>query len=123
LDIFTQTTVTVDNLNFPLTFHVIPSEALNVAVILGTDFINQAEITIDQNGITVNKPSALVFLSQIKLQPERDETIQTDLIIDNESRNAVENMMSTYKPNKTKTTDIVLGITLKDETAIYQTQR
>jgi len=43
-----QTTVTVDNLNFPLTFHVIPSEALNVAVILGTDFINQAEITIDK---------------------------------------------------------------------------
>jgi len=118
-----QTTVTVDNLNFPLTFHVIPSEALNVAVILGTDFINQAEITIDQNGITVNKPSALVFLSQIKLQPERDETIHTDLIIDNESRNAVEKMMSTYKPNKTKTTDIVLSITLKDETPIYQAPR
>jgi len=74
-----------------------------------------------KNDITVNKPSALVFLSQ--LQPERDETIHTDLIIDNESRNAVENMMSTYKSNKIKTTDIVLSITLKDETPIYQAPR
>lgn len=48
---------------------------MNVAIILGTDFINQAEIRINQNGITVNKPSAMIFLSQIELQPEDDEIV------------------------------------------------
>lgn len=118
-----QTTVTVDSFNFPLTFHVIPSKALNVAIILGTDFINQAEIMIDQNGITINKPSASVFLSQIKLQPKDNETIHTGLTIDPISKNVVENMMLMYKPNKTKTPDIKLSITLKDKTPIYQTPR
>lgn len=118
-----QTTITVDGFNFPLSFHVVPSKALEVTVILGTDFINQAEITIDCNGITVNKPNALVFLSQIKLQPEENGMIQTDLIIDKESKEIVENMMLTYEPNKTKTTDIKLNIILKDETPIFQTPR
>lgn len=62
-----QTTITIDNIDFSLTFHVVPSKALNVDIILGTDFINQAEITITQDGIKVNKPSALIFLSQIEL--------------------------------------------------------
>lgn len=115
-----QTTITVDSFNFPVMFHVVPPKALNVAIILGTNFINQAEITINQNGITVNKPSALVFLSQIELQPENNETIHTDLIIDRVS-NVIEDLMLKYKPNKTRTTDIKLSITLKDETPIYQT--
>lgn len=55
-------------------------------MILGTDFINQAEITINQNGITVNKLNTWVFLSQIKLQPEDDQTIHADLSVDKESR-------------------------------------
>lgn len=118
-----QTTITIDGFNFPLTFHVIPSKALDVTVILGTDFINQAEITIDQHGITVNKPSAMVFLSQIKLQSEEDETINTGLTISKGPKNIVENMMLEYKPNKIKTTGIKLGITLKDETPIFQNTR
>lgn len=85
-----QTTVIVDGFNFPLTFHVVPSEALDTTIILGTDFINQAEITINQHGIIVNKPSTMVFLSQIKLQPEKDETIDTGLTINRESKNIVE---------------------------------
>lgn len=47
------TIITVDNLRFPVTFHIVPSNALNVAIILGTDFITQAELTIDRNGIKV----------------------------------------------------------------------
>lgn len=77
-----QTTIVVDSFAFPLTFHVVPTKALDVAVILGTDFINQAEIVIDQSDITVNKLEVTVFFTQIKLQPERNETIDTALMVD-----------------------------------------
>lgn len=88
-----QTTITIDNFNFPVTFHLILSKALNVTIILSTDFINQTEIMIDQNGITVNKLSVSILLSQITLQPEDNKTIHTDLIIDEMFKNVVENMM------------------------------
>jgi len=48
-------TITVDDLLFPLTFSVVLCKALTVNVILGTDFISQAETKIDQNGISINK--------------------------------------------------------------------
>lgn len=65
---------------------------------------------INQHGITVNKPSAIVFLLQIKLQPEKDEMINTGLIISKEAKDVVENMMLAYKPNKIKTTDIKYNV-------------
>ena len=117
-----QSTVTIDNVDFPLAFHVVPSEALNVNVILGTDLIIQAEVRIDKDGIAISKPNVSIFLSQIELQPEKDEAICTDTIIDKEAKN-VEGMMREYKPNKSKTTDIELSITLKDETPIFQAPR
>jgi len=52
-----QTTIKVDGFEFPLTFHVTPSKALDIAIILGADFVNQAEIIIDRNGISINKSS------------------------------------------------------------------
>ncbi|XP_011171540.1 uncharacterized protein LOC105204179 [Solenopsis invicta] len=118
-----QTTIIIDNVDFSITFYVVPSGALTVDIILGTDFINQTEITINQDGIKITKPNALVLLSQIELQQNNDELIHTDLNIDNESRKTVECMMSAYKPNKIKTTDIELKITLKEETPIYQSPR
>ena len=69
-----QMIATIDNVDFPLTFHV-PSEALNVDVILGTDLINQAEVKINKDDLTITKPSASIFLSQIELQSEKDEAI------------------------------------------------
>ncbi|XP_011058761.1 PREDICTED: uncharacterized protein LOC105148631 [Acromyrmex echinatior] len=85
-----QSTVTIDNVDFPLAFHVVPSEALNVNVILGTDLIIQAEVRIDKDGIAISKPNVSIFLSQIELQPEKDEAICTDTIIDKEAKNVAE---------------------------------
>ncbi|KAG5317260.1 POL3 protein, partial [Pseudoatta argentina] len=70
-----QSTVPIDNVDFPLAFHVVPSEALNVDVILGTDLIIQAEVRIDKDGIAISKPNVSIFLSQIELQPEKGEAI------------------------------------------------
>jgi len=80
------------NVDFPLTFHVVPSEALNVDVILSTDLINQAEVKINKDDLTITKPSASIFLSQIELQPE-NEAICINVIIDKEVRNIAENIM------------------------------
>jgi len=75
-------TITVDLL-FPLMFHVVPCKALTVNVILGTDFISQAEIKIDQNGININKPNASIFLANIELQPDKeDDAIHTPVTIE-----------------------------------------
>ena len=46
-----QMTITVNDLLFPLTFHVVLYKALTINVILWTDFISQPEIKIDQNEI------------------------------------------------------------------------
>lgn len=56
------------------------------------------------------------------MQPEENETIHTDLTIDKESKKEVEKMMLEYKSNKTKTTNIKLSITLKDEIPIFQSR-
>lgn len=115
-----QSTVTVDNVDFPLAFHVVPSETLNVDVILGIDLINQAEVRIDKDGITITKPNVSIYLSQIELQPEKEEAICSGTRINEEAKNIAEAMMRVYKPNLSKTTDIELSVTLKDETPIFQ---
>jgi len=73
---------------------VIPCKTLIVNVILGTDFISQAEIKIDRNEININKPSASIFLANIELiQPDKeDDAIYTAVTINKESKDVVENM-------------------------------
>ncbi|KAL6265816.1 hypothetical protein P5V15_002634 [Pogonomyrmex californicus] len=57
-----QTTILVDNYKFPLTFHVVFLVALNFYV----PILSIKRRIINRNGVKVNKPSAPIFLSQIR---------------------------------------------------------
>jgi len=113
-----QTIISIDNDNYPLTFHVVPCSAMKMFVVIGIDFLSQAEVKITQDGISINKIEPRVFLTQINLTEEINTN--TDSIIDKETKETIENIIISYEPKKCKSTNIELSIVLKDETPIYQ---
>jgi len=113
-----QTIVSIDNDNYPLTFHIVPCNAMKMFVVIGIDFLSQAEVKITQDGISINKIEPRVFLTQINLTEEINAS--TDSIIDKETKETIENLITSYEPKKCKSTNIELSIVLKHETPIYQ---
>ena len=59
--------------------------------------------------LAIINSNASIFLANIELQPNKEEDeIHTAIMIDEESKDVVENMMLTYQSNKAKTTGIEL---------------
>lgn len=109
--------------------------------IVGLSTINQANVTINENGITLKKipkksseddetktdEQAKNDGNEWQLKPmcgliTESQSIVPDLIHiqDEELRNEVEKLVTQYKPMKTKDTGVELKIILNDETPIYQ---
>jgi len=108
--------VSIDNDDYPLTFHVVPCNAMKMFVVIGIDFLSQADVKITQDGISSNKIESRVFLTQINLTEEINAN--TDSIIDKETKETIENLITSYESKKRKSTNIELSIVLKDETPI-----
>jgi len=81
---------------------------MKMFVVIGIDFLSQAEIKITQNGIFINKIEPRVFLTQINLTEEINAN--TDSIIDKETKETIENLITSYEPKKCISTNIELSI-------------
>lgn len=115
-----ETIVEIDSERFPCKMHVVPNEATNSNLIIGSDILAMAEVTIDANGITIRKAMPTEFLAQINVIEEQALDIGcADPII----REKVKAIVNLYHTNKCKTTEVIMRIVTKDEKTIFHKPR
>ncbi|GFU62116.1 hypothetical protein TNCV_2428211 [Trichonephila clavipes] len=122
-----NSTVSIDNHDFPVKINVVPNHSMNFDIIIGCNLIKQANLTITpdsvmfsklQNEVSDASPQPFVFaitddIPKFDIGPE----------IPKQTRNDVEALLVCYRPNKIKTTDIELSITVTDDKPIYHSPR
>ncbi|GFX75271.1 retrovirus-related Pol polyprotein from transposon 297 [Trichonephila clavipes] len=122
-----NSTVSIDNQDFPVKINVVPNHSMNFDIIIGCNLIKQANLTITpdsvmfsklQNEVSDASPQPFVFaitddIPKFDIGPE----------IPKQTRNDVEALLVCYRPNKIKTTDIELSITVTDDKPIYHSPR
>ncbi|GFS66999.1 transposon Tf2-6 polyprotein [Trichonephila clavipes] len=121
-----NSTVSIDNQDFPVKINVVPNHSMNFDIIIGCNLIKQANLTITpdsvmfsklQNEVSDASPQPFVFAITDDI-PKFD--IGTE--IPKQIRNDAEALLVCYRPNKIKTTDIELSITVTDDKPIYHSQ-
>ncbi|GFX54930.1 retrovirus-related Pol polyprotein from transposon 297 [Trichonephila clavipes] len=122
-----NSTVSIDNQDFPVKINVVPNHSMNFDIIIGCNLIKQANLTITPDSVMFSKlqnevsdafPQPFVFAITDDI-PKFD--IGTE--IPKQTRNDVEALLVCYRPNKIKTTDIELSITVTDDKPIYHSPR
>ncbi|GFS59606.1 transposon Tf2-11 polyprotein [Trichonephila clavipes] len=122
-----KSTVSIDNQDFPVKINVVPNHSMNFDIIIGCNLIKQANLTITPDSVMFSKlqnevpdasPQPFVFaitddIPKFDIGPE----------IPKQTRNDVEALLVCYRPNKIKTTDIKLSITVTDDKPIYHSPR
>ncbi|KFM69520.1 hypothetical protein X975_14634, partial [Stegodyphus mimosarum] len=121
-----QTIINIDNQDFPANIRVIPNHSVQFSLIVGCDVIKNAKLTITPDGIYFSQPE-----QYFETKPEsfifaiNDDVPAFDIgsNVSKETRAAAERLLNSYAPNKTKTTDIKLNITLSDDKLIFHPPR
>ncbi|GFX83784.1 uncharacterized protein K02A2.6-like [Trichonephila clavipes] len=100
---------------------------MNFDIIIGCNLIKQANLTITPDSVIFSKPQ--IEVSDASPQPFvfaiTDDIPKFDIgpEIPKQTRNDVEALLICYRPNKIKTTDIELSITVTDDKPIYHSPR
>lgn len=90
-----------------------------MVVISGSNIFEQAELMIKQDSVIISKISRDIFLTQIEilLNPE------VDLIIDKSTKSEIAKSITSYKPDKTKDTEITMTIVIKKKNVLFTVDR
>ncbi|GFY06601.1 tigger transposable element-derived protein 6 [Trichonephila clavipes] len=112
----------LDKDQYSLTWHVVPTKQLNFAAIIGTDILGQASLNFNQEGVMFHKHEEKSCLMQISGVHHEDE-IDLSHILDSQVKNDLTRINSSYKPEKTESTDVTRRIILNDDTPVYQPAR
>ncbi|GFS76714.1 retrovirus-related Pol polyprotein from transposon 297 [Trichonephila clavipes] len=122
-----NSTVSIDNQDFPVKINVVPNHSMNFDIIIGCNLIKQANLTITpdsvmfsklQNEVSDASPQPFVFAITDDI-PKFDIGLE----IPKQTRNDVVALLVCYRPNKIKTTDTELSITVTDDKPIYHSPR
>lgn len=111
----------IDNEAYNLDFDVVSVDSMPMKCIIGRNILPLAEVRVDKNGVKIIKCEQNVFIGNITLT----EKIEIDVgpLDDDSICKQAEILLISYKPNKTKTTDILLTINLIDDKPIYSRPR
>ncbi|GFY22792.1 uncharacterized protein K02A2.6-like [Trichonephila clavipes] len=100
---------------------------MNFDIIIGCNLIKQANLTITSDSVMFYKPQIEVSdaLPQPFVFAITDAIPNFDIGPETpkQTRNDVEALLVSYRPNKIKTTDIELSNTVKDDKPIYHSPR
>lgn len=116
-----RTVVQIDDEEFELELHVVPNHSISVVAILGNNILKQAELTIKQDDVIISKISHDIFLTQIEVMS--DSKVDFTHIIDKFTQLKIMELITSYKPVKTKVVNITMTILVKEERPIYSRPR
>jgi len=108
---------------FKENFLVVSSDFLDVQVVLGAEFCNNAEIVISRDGIKIESQekhaeTELGALMKINVESAENVNINIDESATTKAKREVYDLIKNYKPTSTKTTNVSMRIVLKDDTPI-----
>ncbi|GFS72814.1 RVP domain-containing protein [Trichonephila clavipes] len=112
----------LDKDQYSLTWHVVQTKQLNFEAIIGTDILGQASLNFTQEGIMFHKHEEKACVMQISGVHPKDE-LDYSHILDSHVKNDLTRINSSYKPEKTESTDATRRIILNDDIPVYQPAR
>ncbi|CAA9994248.1 unnamed protein product, partial [Nesidiocoris tenuis] len=114
-----KTEIELDDEVFETKFHVVPNHTMRTPIIIGDDLLQGAVLTVTPDKVSIEKPKPHIFaISDVS---ERELNIGSNLAPN--TRAKLQKMISDYAPMKTKSTDVELTITLKDQTPVWHHPR
>ncbi|GFY03602.1 peptidase A2 domain-containing protein [Trichonephila clavipes] len=107
--------------------NIVSNHSMNFNIIIGCNLIKQANLTTTPDSVIFSKPQIEVFdgsphpfvfaitvdIPKFDIRPK----------ITKQTRNDVEALLVSYRPNKIKTTDVELSITVVNDKPIYHSSR
>lgn len=118
-----EATLTIDEEEYTTKFHVVSGRLLKQAILLGSDFLKQAELHVRDGKVQFQK-----------IQPDMPEVFKIDIaseindidlthIKEQKHKEEIRQIVSTYRPNKKKEVGITTKIILKDEKPVTSAPR
>lgn len=116
-----ETMVHFDEGELKLELYVVPSNAMSMSMIIGNNILEQVELILKRDEVVISKISRDVFLTQIEVAPESE--VDFNHIVDKFIKSEVIELVTSYKPNKIKSTEVTMSIVVKEERPIYNRPR
>ncbi|GFX94217.1 retrovirus-related Pol polyprotein from transposon 17.6 [Trichonephila clavipes] len=112
----------IDDENYSLTWHVVPTDKLKFEAVIGSDLLEQASICFTKEGVKFHKYENHAQLMQITAK-NLQEKLDLRHIENRQIKKELEKLIQDYKPEKTASTDVTMRIILKDEELVCQHPR
>ncbi|GFV96216.1 uncharacterized protein TNCV_1871761 [Trichonephila clavipes] len=112
----------IDDENYSLTWHVVPTDKLKFEAVIGSDLLEQASISFTKEGVKFNKYENHAQLMQISAENLQEE-LDLRHVENRQIKKELEKLIQDYKPKKTASTDVTMRIILKDEEPVCQHPR
>jgi len=120
--------------------HVVSDVYLNHDVLLGSDLLQVADVCLDSEGVKISKRKCDLNVSSVQSgvpeifcidahefanndEMQQSSCVDASDIKESEIRSELREIITTYKPQKTKEVAITLNLVLKDEIPIYERAR
>ncbi|GFW21055.1 RVP domain-containing protein [Trichonephila clavipes] len=111
----------IDDENYSLTWHVVPTDKLKFEEVIRSDLLEQASISFTKEGVKFHKYENLAQLMQISA--ENLQELDLRHVENRQIKKELEKLIQDYKPEKTASTDVTMRIILKDEESVCQHPR
>ncbi|GFS82016.1 retrovirus-related Pol polyprotein from transposon gypsy [Trichonephila clavipes] len=112
----------IDDENYSLTWHVVPTDKLKFEAVIGSDLLEQASISFTKEGVKFHKYENHAQLMQISTENLQEE-LDLRHVQNRQIKKELEKLIQDYKPEKTASTDVTMRIILKDEEPVCQHPR
>ncbi|GFX13178.1 transposon Tf2-6 polyprotein [Trichonephila clavipes] len=112
----------IDDENYSLTWHVVPTDKLKFEAVIGSDLLEQASISFTKEGVKFNKYENHAQLMQISAENLQEE-LDLRHVENRQINKELEKLIQDYKPEKTASTDVAMRIILKDKEPVCQPPR
>ncbi|GFV10124.1 retrovirus-related Pol polyprotein from transposon 17.6 [Trichonephila clavipes] len=111
----------IEDENYSLTWHVVPTDKLKFEAVIGSDLLEQASISFTKEGVKFNKYENHAQLMQISA--ENLQELDIHHVENRQIKKELEKLIQDYKPEKTASTDVTMRTIIKDEEPVCQHPR
>ena len=107
--------------------HVIPNTMMQRSLLIGTDFLDTVEINMKGGDISIRRikdENSDMFPEVLKIDIEKGaREVDLSHAENAQHKQAVENLIRDYKPQKTREVEIEINIKLQDDIPVYEKPR
>ena len=118
-----QVDIHIDDCKFNSSIHVVSEKSIPYECIIGNELLSKANLNINNTGISITKIEENLEIMNINVNDEDEKNADLSHIDDKFNKEQIMHLIKSYKPVKTKKSNIETKIVVRDETPIYQRPR